>query len=289
MNMSAAAHMALMSARARYEADGYDVSFNERLPQPFESFVADAVARRDDEFVVVEIKAAPMSDDARHRLERLKKTFADECGWRLDVVTYDRAGPPPAPDLELVRRRVREAQQLAEVSPDAACLVLWSAVEGALLWVAHQRKIAPARPLPPRGLVQQLTIDGVLSDNQAADLKDFASRRDAIAHGMCADAPAPEKLAWLGRFALALADGRHADLHDMVVWFRDHYASPDEAAVPYVSDIGEYLWLEGGPYDAEEVLRDQFEDALDADIDDAVRLIERDGFEWALRPATDAH
>ena len=283
MNMSAAAHMALMSARASYEANGYEFSLNERLPEPFESFVADAVARRDDEFVVVEVKPSPMSDDAVHRLDRLKKTFAEDCGWQLDVVTYEREGPPPTPDLELVSRRAREAKQLTEVSPDAACLVLWSAIEGALLWVAHQREVTPARPLPPRSLVQQLTIDGVLSDNQATELKDFASRRDAIAHGMCAVAPSPEQFDWLGRFALAVADGQHADLHDMVVWFRDHYAPPDEADVPYVSDIGGYLWLEGGPYDAEEVLRDQFEDALDADIDEAVRLIEREGTEWARR------
>ncbi len=284
MTVRAAEHMALMSARARYEADGYDVSLNERLPEPFESFIADAVARRDDEFVVVEVKATPMSDDASRRLERLKKTFADDCGWRLDVVTYKREGPPPEPDLALVSRRAREAQELAPVSPDAACLVLWSAIEGALLWEAHQRMIAPERPLPPRSLVQQLTIDGVLSDNQAAELKDFASRRDAIAHGMCADAPTPEKFDWLGRFALALAEGRHADLHDMIVWFRDNYASPEEVGVPFVSDLGDYLWVEGnGPHDAEEVLRDQFEDALDADIDEAVRIIQDDGFEWARR------
>ena len=284
MTVRAAEHMALMGARASYEADGYEVRLNERLPEPFESFVADAVARRDDEFVVVEIKPSPMSDDATHRLKRLEKTFADECGWRLHVVTYERDGPPPVPDLELVSRRVREAQQLAEGSSDAACLVLWSAIEGALLWVAHQREVAPARPLPPRNLIQQLTIDGVLSDNQAAELKDFAGRRDAIAHGMCADAPTPEKFDWLGRFALALASGRHADLHDMIVWFSDNYASPDEVGVPFVSDLGEYLWLEdNGPFDAEEVLRDQFEDALDADIEEAVGIIERDGYEWARR------
>ncbi|MCY4517080.1 MAG: hypothetical protein OXB99_07580 [Acidimicrobiaceae bacterium] len=284
MSMRAAAHMALMNARASYVANGYEVSLNERLPAPFESFVADAVARRDDEFVVVEVKPSPMSDDAVQRLERLKKTFAEDCGWQFDVVTYEREGAPPTPDLELVSRRAREAIQLTEVSPDAACLVLWSAIEGALLWVAHQREVAPARPLPPRGLIQQLTIDGVLSDNQAAELKDFASRRDAIAHGMCAVAPSPEQFDWLGRFALAVADGRHADLHDMVVWFEAHYVSPVEAGVPYVSDLGKHLWLEdNGPFDAEEVLRDQFEDALDADIEEAVGIIERDGYEWARR------
>ena len=284
MTMRPAAHMALMSARVSYEADGYDVSLNERLPKPFESFIADAVARKDDEFVVVEVKSAPMRDDVHHRLERLRKSFADECGWRLDIVTYDREQPPPAPDVELVSHRVREAQQLVEVSPDAACLVLWSAIEGALLREAHQRKVAPARFLPPDNLVQQLTIDGVLSDNQAAELKDFASRRNAIAHGMCAVAPTPEQFDWLGRFALAIVEGRHADLHDMLVWFRDNYAPPDDVGVPYVTDLGEYLWLEdNGPYSAEVVLRDRFEDSLDADIDDAVEILQRESFEWARR------
>ena len=284
MTMRAAAHVALMSARARYEADGYDVSLNERLPQPFESFTADAVARQDDDLVVLVVRATPMSDDAVRRNTRLEKMLAEKCGWHLDIVTYERDGPPPVPDLDLVHHRVREARELVEVSPDAACLVLWSAIEGALLWEAHQRTVAPERQLPPRSLIQQLTIDGVLSDNQAAELKDFASRRDAIAHGMCADAPNPEKFDWLARFALALAEGRHADLHDMVVWFRDSYASPEEVGVPFVTDIGKYLWLEdNGPHDAEEVLRDQFEDSLDADIDAAVEILQNESFEWARR------
>lgn len=284
MTMRAAAHVALMSARARYEADGYNVSLNERLPAPFESFTADAVARRDGDLVVLVVRATPVSDDAVRRNARLKEMLAEKCGWRLDIVTYERDGPPPVPDLGLVRRRVREARELFEVSPDAACLVLWSAIEGGLLWEAHQRTVAPERQLPPRSLIQQLTIDGVLSDNQAAELRDFASRRDAIAHGMCAEAPDPEKFDWLGRFALTLAEGRHADLHDMIVWFRDNYAAPEEVGVPFVTDIGKYLWLEdNGPHDAEEVLRDHFEDALDADIDEAVETLQSESFVWARR------
>lgn len=284
MTMRAAAHMALMGACARYEADGYSVSLNERLSRPFESFTADAVARQDGDLVVLVVRAAPMSDDAVRRDAELEKMLADKCGWRLDIVTYKRDAPPPPPDLGLVERRVREAKQLAESSPDAACLLLWSAIEGALLSAAHQRMVAPSRSLPPRSLIKQLTIDGVLSDNQAAELKDFAGRRDAIAHGMCADAPTPEKFDWLGRFALALAEGRHADLNDMIVWFRKSYASPEEAGVPFVTDIGKYLWLEdNGPHDAEEVLRDRFEDNLDADIEEAVAILQNESFEWARR------
>lgn len=58
---------------------------------------------------------------------------------------------------------------IAETSPEAAVLLIWSAFEGALLWVAHKRDIAPKRHLPARSLIQQLTVDGILSDNQTAD------------------------------------------------------------------------------------------------------------------------
>jgi len=187
------------------------------------------------------------------------------------------------PDLKLVDRRVHEAQQLAEASPDAACLLLWSAVEGALLWEANKRQVAPTRSLPPRSLVKQLTIDGVLSDNQASELRDFAMRRDAIAHGMAADPPAAEQFDWLCRFVMAAARDQHADLHDMVEWFLANYALPEDVGVPYVSDLGRYLWDDKGPHDAEDVLRDQFEDALDADILEVVQILERDGNLWAQR------
>ncbi len=283
MTMRAEAHEALLDAKAKYEAEGYVVSLSERLPKPFEAFTADAIARRGDDIVVVEVKSANINDWPRERLEELTDILRAECGWRLDIITYERETSPPVPDLNLARRRVREAQQLAEKSPDAASLLLWSAVEGALLAEADKREVSPARTLPPRSLVKQLTMDGVLSDNQGSELRDFAIRRDAIAHGMPADPPAPEQFDWLCRFVIAAATGRHADLHDMVEWFRANYSLPEDAGVPYVSDLGRYLWDGNGPCDAEEVLRDQFEDALDADIREAVQIIECDGTEWARR------
>ncbi len=283
MTMNGPAYEALLNAKAKYEADGYAVSVKERLSKPSDAFTTDAVARRDDEFVVVEVKSANMSDWSRKRLEELTEILRADCGWRLDIITYEPDVAPPLPDLDHINRRVQEAQHIAETSPDGASLLLWSAIEGALLRAAHERGVAPARPLPTRSLIQQLTIDGVLSDNQSRELKDFADRRNAIAHGLCAVPPSPEQFDWLSRFALSAAAGHHADLHDMVVWFEAHYASPDEAGVPHVSDVGGYLWLDSGPHNAEDVLRGQFEDALDADVDEAVRIIERDGLEWARR------
>lgn len=286
MTMAREAYEALLDAKAKYESEGYAVSLSERLPAPFEAFTADAIARRGDDVVVVEIKSADMNDWSRERLAELDELLRTGCGWRLDIITYKREWSPPTPDPSLVDRRVREARRLVEESPEAACLLLWSAVEGALLWEAMRRDVVPKRPQPPRTLVKQLTIDGVLSDNQSSELRDFAIRRDAIAHGLPGDPPTPEQFDWVCRFVIAIASDRHADLYDMVVWFRANYAPPDDAAVPYISDLGRYLWDDSGPHDAEDVLRDQFEDALDADIHAAVQTVERDATEWALRDQT---
>lgn len=283
MTVKDAAHEVLLSAKAKYEADGYVVGLRERLPEPFDQFTADAIARRGDELVVVEVKPADMSDRARDRLARLSDILGSGCGWRLDIYTYSPEMQPAQPAIDEVERRVHEARDIAGASPEAAALLMWSAVEGALLWIAHEREIAPADPLPKRSLVQQLTIDGILSDNQAAELKAFADHRNAIAHGMTADSLTPERFDWLGRFTLAIAHGRHADLHDMVTWFHSNYALPDDAGLPYLSDVDGYDWRGSGPHDAEDVLRDRFEDALDADIDEAVAIVERDSTEWARR------
>ena len=101
MTMNGPAYEALLNAKAKYEADGYAVSVKERLPKPFECIHngCSRSPRRPSSWSSKSSQLS-MSDGARHRLERLKKTFADECGWRLDVVTYEREGPPPAPDLE---------------------------------------------------------------------------------------------------------------------------------------------------------------------------------------------
>ena len=132
MSLTSAALRALDQAKARYEADGYSVSLEERLLIPG-GFTADAVARRDDETVVIEVRSADLSDRDRERLERLAEMVAAQAGWRVDIVTYQPEVPPPDPDRKDVIRRVDEARQVVGVSADAAVVLVWSAIEGALL------------------------------------------------------------------------------------------------------------------------------------------------------------
>ena len=69
---------------------------------------------------------------------------------------------------------------------------------------------------------------------------------------------------------------------EMFLWFHQFYEDPQNDT-PYNSEDGMYVFVSGGPYDATDVLHDQFGDiATEAEIEKAVEEIEKGGtFEWA--------
>jgi hypothetical protein len=71
----------------------------------------------------------------------------------------------------------------------------------------------------------------------------------------------------------------------MVNWFFERYEDPANG-VPYDGKEGGYQYFAGGPYNAEDELRDAFDDGtkrIDRMIQAAVDRIERDGIEWVKR------
>jgi hypothetical protein len=69
---------------------------------------------------------------------------------------------------------------------------------------------------------------------------------------------------------------------EMVDWFNENYEDPAHH-VSYDTSEGGYQYVFGGPYNADDVLRDQFPSAADEDIDEAVSIIEQDGNEWVRK------
>ena len=275
-----AALHALDRAKDAYEADGYTVRFEERLPPPFQAFVADAVAERGDEFVVVEVRSADMHDRSRNRLARLAEILKADAGLRLDIVTYEPETLPPVADRGDILRRVEEARRVAAVSPDAAVMLTWAAIEGALHRLRPQRGRAPARIGSPRTLIRDLAIDGVLSDNQAAELDKLARLRNEIAHGMHTEPPDADQLDWFQRFAVAATDNDLATIDDMLDWFRAHHAS-EGAALSHGNEDGPHIRLDSGPHNADKALRDRFKTALEADLTETIEILERECTDWA--------
>ena len=71
----------------------------------------------------------------------------------------------------------------------------------------------------------------------------------------------------------------------MVEWFRERYEDPANG-VPYDGREGGYQYVGGGPYDAEEELRELFDDGtakMERIITEAASRISEDGTEWVKR------
>jgi hypothetical protein len=75
---------------------------------------------------------------------------------------------------------------------------------------------------------------------------------------------------------------RSRKVEAMVQWFHENYEDP-AVRLPYESAEGGYQWIYGGPYDAHEVIGDEFSDVAGLDqIEAAVTEVTSDGlFEWA--------
>ena len=67
----------------------------------------------------------------------------------------------------------------------------------------------------------------------------------------------------------------------METWFRTLYEDPAERT-PYESREGGYIWIWGGPYEASEVLGDEFSGTVDQDvIDSLVQNLDSECGSWA--------
>jgi hypothetical protein len=74
----------------------------------------------------------------------------------------------------------------------------------------------------------------------------------------------------------------------IVEWFRAHYEDPANET-PYDSEEGGYLYIWGGPYDAREVIQEEFEGVATDDLmERAIAEIELGGWEWVRRGRGDS-
>ena len=78
--------------------------------------------------------------------------------------------------------------------------------------------------------------------------------------------------------------GESSDVQKEIMeeWFRKNFEDPANET-PYMD--GEYFFMHGGPYDAESVLRDEFDDIVPEEvIDDFIKDLAGECWEWAPTP-----
>ena len=93
----------------------------------------------------------------------------------------------------------------------------------------------------------------------------------------------PDTLSEVSADELARLD-HDAQFDVMRHWFFQNFEDPAEST-PYESREGGYIWIWGGPYEAEEELQDEFGDIVGEEvINRLIKELERWGFDWAPGP-----
>jgi hypothetical protein len=194
------------AAATRLRAAGWQVVEQpapEQLPAPLGRFHPDLVAHRRGEWgeehvaaMVRGVRPPDSPDPGPDELAALAGQLLDLPGWELEVV-WTGADEPPVSAAHTAER-ARRAQGLVATDPEAALLLAWAAVEGALAaqaereGVTHRRGGALLAELYSRGLLEESTFDL---------LRDAQRRREAIAHGRSAQVQ-PDLVRWLAQLAL---------------------------------------------------------------------------------------
>lgn len=278
-----------------YQRRGYEVI---REPRDMPAFVAslrpDLVAILGDDKVVIEIKVGREAGDRAH-LPPIAKAVNQHAGWRFELVTIEappQQTPFPLISLQAIRERLDDAAILSKSNEVAAFLLAWTAIEALLRRILGEDKSAAAKMSPVR-MVKTARAEGLVSQAASDVLVNAANLRNAVAHGFTGDETllrAKALEAFLREAAELLAqaesdqqptgdDGDDITADEIVEWFFDHYEDPANG-VPYESAEGGYIYIFGGPYDAEDVIYDQFPDAPQDAVEKAVEEIQLQGVEW---------
>lgn len=177
----------LEKLRPEYEKKGYAFTIHPHrsdLPPFFATYEPDAVARKSDHNVAIEVKsrATPVVEQS---LQRIRKLFEGRPDWQFMVayVGSDTTGNRrlPVPSRDEVLGRTEEAESLLKNGDvRAAFVIAWSLLEAALNSVLPD---ADKRPRSPGTVVQTLAMDGLISDETERSLRPLVELRNRVVHG----------------------------------------------------------------------------------------------------------
>lgn len=178
------------------QAEGYEVYLNPRHPLTpafFGNFTPDAIARKQDEHLLIEIMRK--SPAASAKLAKLNDLLKDQENWRLRVYWLE---PITSGDQLPVQRKSTIASRLDE----AAALAAAGTLEAALLqtWATFEaiaRALTPdnfARAQSPRRIVESLAAEGYLTPSEALAIRPLIDKRNHFIHGALEERVTPDEI-----------------------------------------------------------------------------------------------
>lgn len=170
------------------------------LPPALAAGHLDLLARRGEENLVVQIRSRTLPP-GRDTVS-LAEQVAGLPGWRLELVYVPE--PDQKDDKSVLLDRATRSRGLAEHDPEAALLLVWSAIEGMLHRLAEQHG---ADTGDSGGLIAELTSRGLLSDDEHDVLNSARWMRDPLAHGLQGPSIESSVVACLADLAEEIAKG----------------------------------------------------------------------------------
>ncbi len=176
----------LESMRAQYEEKGYTFSVHPQsaeLPDFFGGYLPDAVARRPDNNIAIELKSRTTATD--QSLQRIRKLFEGRADWQLTVAYMGTSALDarilPVPSRTSILAQVGDVERLVNLGDlRAAFMVAWSLLEAAL---NSARPAMDKRPRAPGSIVQALAMDGLISIEAEKSLRSLIDLRNRVVHG----------------------------------------------------------------------------------------------------------
>jgi hypothetical protein len=271
-----------MQAIEELYRDGWDVVENpdpESLPEPLRELRPDLIARRGSEILIGEVKSRH-SVGLEH-LNQLAESVANLANARLEVYWLGDAAEAEPP-LDNIRDFIREASDLTRAGHLASgTLIAWAALEGAITYFAMDKDDLETWGSPWQ-LLSNLYSLGYISENDFQLLANLGKLRNEIAHHVSRIVPSVEGIEFILGIAERMISGRYISTDQMVQWFLEHYADPAKL-VPHNSGEEKYQYRINEPYNAQEVLAENFPGATEEDLTQAVTSLEETSTEWIAR------
>lgn len=189
------------------EHDGYEVLVEyprSILPLNVGSYFPDAVAKKRDSYIAIEVKSRRIASVDRH-LKNLEKSFKHTPNWDFRVYYADEMSLPKGPGVEspeVLKSRLEKSQELNRQGEHALALLLsWATFEGIARLLRRKNFL---RPQSPGRIITVLTELGDITNDQANFLRSLVSKRNSFVHGAVSTIVSRDEVEQFNNLALAL-------------------------------------------------------------------------------------
>ena len=179
-------------AEEEYRRRGYEVSREHPL-EILPDFIADLVARKDDEVIVMEV-ATRASLALNPRINQLSQALRDKPGWTFELLLVGEPERLAAPERVRLLSEQEIGQRMADAERaldtgffEAAFILGWTALEATIQELITGEDTPPPDVANSGHLLDQAVFLGVVSREDYQQLTDLLRYRNAVVHGLGAD------------------------------------------------------------------------------------------------------